>query len=37
MLMDSDTEFVLVGAAHLVGEDGLLGLLISSGYQVKQL
>lgn len=37
MLTDSDTEFVLVGAAHLVGENGLLELLASKGYQIRQL
>ena len=37
MLSDSVTEFVLVGAAHLVGPDGLLRLLRRKGYQVRQL
>lgn len=37
MLDDNDTEFVLVGAAHLVGENGLLALLAGKGYQIKQL
>lgn len=37
MFGDSDTEFVLVGAAHLVGEDGLLSMLRNKGYEVKQL
>lgn len=31
------TEFVLVGAAHLVGEDGLLAQLQRNGYDVAQL
>jgi uncharacterized protein len=30
-------EFVLVGVAHLVGEDGLLRQLEHGGYQVRQL
>lgn len=37
MLRDSDTEFVLVGAAHLVGSDGILELLATKGYSVGQL
>jgi hypothetical protein len=37
MLRDADTEFVLVGAAHLVGDQGLLDLLSRKGFQVKQL
>jgi len=37
MLRDSDNEFVLVGAAHLVGEDGLLEMLQAKGYNVSQL
>ncbi len=37
MLQDADTEFVLVGAAHIVGENGLLDLLADKGYQIKQL
>jgi len=37
MLRDNDTEFVLVGAAHLVGDEGLLKLLEVKGYQVTQL
>ncbi len=37
MLQDEDTEFVLVGAAHLVGEDGLLTLLGDAGYEIEQL
>lgn len=37
MLSDADTEFVLVGAAHLVGGDGLLELLDAKGYSVSQL
>ncbi|MBT3532020.1 MAG: TraB/GumN family protein [Gammaproteobacteria bacterium] len=37
MLRDRDTEFVLVGAAHLVGNQGLLELLSAKGYQIRQL
>lgn len=37
MLADADTEFVLVGVAHMVGEDGLLQMLRRRGYQVRQL
>ncbi len=37
MLKDTDTEFVLVGAAHIVGENGLLDLLASEGYEISQL
>ena len=32
-----DIEFVLVGAAHLVGKDGLLETLESAGYSIEQL
>lgn len=34
---EAGTEFILVGAAHLVGEDGLLAQLQRRGYQVEQL
>lgn len=37
MLLDDDTEFVLVGAAHLVGPDGLVSMLAAKGYEVRQL
>jgi uncharacterized protein YbaP (TraB family) len=37
LVADTPTEFVLVGAAHLVGEQGLLQLLASKGYTVNQL
>lgn len=37
MLSDGDTEFVLVGAAHLVGEHGLLKMLADKGYKIRQL
>ncbi|WP_169303093.1 TraB/GumN family protein [Thalassotalea mangrovi] len=32
-----DVEFVLVGALHLVGEDGVIKALRDKGYKVKQL
>lgn len=37
MLRDSDTEFVLVGAAHLIGSEGVLKMLSDKGYQIRQL
>ena len=37
MFNEGGNEFVLVGAAHLVGDDGLLSLLEARGYQVEQL
>jgi uncharacterized protein YbaP (TraB family) len=37
MLESPEIEFVLVGAAHLVGPDGLLAMLQAKGYQVSQL
>jgi len=37
MFSQGENEFVLVGAAHLVGEDGLLSMLEAKGYQVEQL
>ncbi|MCP5344070.1 MAG: TraB/GumN family protein [Pseudomonadales bacterium] len=37
MFQDADIEFVLVGAAHLVGEDGLLSQLQAKGYTITQL
>lgn len=36
MLKSPETECVLVGAGHLVGDDGLLFLLKQSGYQIEQ-
>lgn len=37
MLKTPQTEYVLVGALHLVGEDGLLTLLEKRGYHITQL
>lgn len=37
MFDDADTELVLVGVAHLVGDDGLVELLRKRGYEVEQL
>ena len=37
MLQDADTEFVLVGAAHIVDKNGLLDLLSQKGYEISQL
>lgn len=37
MFNEPGTDYVLVGAAHMVGEDGLLSLLRERGYQVSQL
>lgn len=37
MLKDAETELVLVGALHLVGEDGVLALLRERGYQLEQM
>lgn len=34
---DGKTYFVVVGAGHLIGEDGLLQLLKDNGYKTKQL
>lgn len=35
-LQDDETYFVVVGAAHLVGENGIINLLDNKGYQVTQ-
>jgi hypothetical protein len=35
-LQDDETYFVVVGAAHLVGETGIINLLDNKGYQVTQ-
>jgi uncharacterized protein YbaP (TraB family) len=37
MLKTGEVEFVLVGALHLVGDDGLLAQLAARGYQVQKL
>ena len=37
MFENDDTEFVLVGVAHLIGADGVLQQLRRKGYKVKQL
>lgn len=36
-LSTSDTEFVLVGALHLAGKDGVIRLLEKKGYSITQL
>ena len=36
-LKTNETYFVIVGAGHLVGEKGIIGILKSKGYQVRQL
>ncbi|MDT8428680.1 MAG: TraB/GumN family protein, partial [Pseudomonadales bacterium] len=37
MLETPERELVLVGAAHLLGDDGLLAMLSAGGYEVRQL
>lgn len=37
MFKDTQTEFVLVGALHLAGSDGLIAQLKSKGYSVEQM
>lgn len=37
MLRSKEVEFILVGAAHLVGEDGVITQLARRGYRVRQL
>lgn len=34
---DDDIYFVVVGAGHLVGENGIINLLAKKGYEVRQL
>jgi uncharacterized protein YbaP (TraB family) len=36
-LSDGDVYFVVVGAAHLVGEEGLISILENRGYETRQL
>ena len=36
-LADEYTYFIVVGAGHLVGEEGLINLLDEAGYEVEQL
>lgn len=36
-LADDETYFVVVGAGHLVGENGIIQVLTRGGYQVRQL
>lgn len=36
-LSEKDVYFVVVGAAHLVGEDGLISILENRGYEIRQL
>ncbi len=37
LMKTSETEFVLVGALHLFGKDGLLNLMKAEGYTIEQL
>jgi hypothetical protein len=37
MSKTTEVEFILVGALHLVGSDGLLSMLSSRGYKITQL
>jgi uncharacterized protein YbaP (TraB family) len=37
MSTTEEVEFLLVGALHLVGDDGLLAMLTSRGYKITQL
>lgn len=36
-LQTEETEFILVGVGHLVGEDGVIRLLTEKGYQVERV
>ena len=37
MLGDDEVYFIIVGAAHLIGEEGLINILEDRGYQTLQL
>ena len=37
LLRANDNSLVVVGALHLVGQEGLLDLLRKKGYQIRQL
>lgn len=37
MLLTPETEIVLVGAAHLIGQEGILNMLKNQGYEIEQL
>jgi len=37
LLREKDNYFVVVGAAHLVGDVGLLEMLTRDGFEVRQL
>jgi uncharacterized protein YbaP (TraB family) len=36
-LLDDEVYFIVVGAGHLVGENGLINLLVNRGYVMEQL
>ena len=37
LMKTPETELVLVGTAHMIGQDGLLSLLAKKGYRISQL
>jgi len=37
MIKTKEVEFVLVGALHMAGDDGLLALLAEEGYEIEQM
>ena len=37
LMLDDQVYFIVIGAAHLVGEEGLLSILEERGYEVNQL